>query len=78
MPLLSVPPRVPIVGQPLKILHAYPTVVVQCGCEGAGVLCLVGAHQIQACHACGREFAIVEPPVIKVGVVQRRGVGLEA
>jgi hypothetical protein len=63
------PPTVPLVGQPLKILVAYSTAIIECQCEAKTVLLLPGKHRVAACPACGKMFAISASGLITVGEV---------
>jgi hypothetical protein len=58
-----------LVGQPMKILVAYSTAIIQCQCEAKSVLPLHGLNKVTICPACKKAFAIAESGMISVGVV---------
>lgn len=59
-----------IVGEPFKVLKAYAMVLLQCQCEGQGLLVLVGAGVVTPCPSCGKSFAIVKSNGCIVGEVR--------
>lgn len=58
-----------LVGQPMKILVAFTTAVIQCQCEAKAVLPLQGLNKITRCPSCGNAYAIAKSGMVKVGLV---------
>lgn len=58
-----------IVGQPMKILVAYSTAIIQCQCEAKTVLPIHGLNRITACPACHKQYAIASSGQIQIGLV---------
>lgn len=58
-----------LVGQPLKILVAFTTAVIQCQCDAKAVIPLQGLNKIGRCPACGNAYAIAKSGMVEVGLV---------
>lgn len=58
-----------LVGQPMKILVAYSTAIIQCQCDAKAVLPLHGLNRVTTCPYCGKHFAIAESGMVKIGLV---------
>lgn len=56
-----------LVGQPMKILVAYSTAVIECQCEAKSVLVLQGMGRPTPCPACKKLFVIAESGLVKIG-----------
>lgn len=59
-----------LVGQPLKIVMAYTTAIVQCQCEGKTLLMLAAINRPVQCPICGKQFAIINSGDVQVAQVQ--------
>jgi hypothetical protein len=62
-----------IFGQPLKVLVAYSTAIIQCQCDAKPTLPLHGLNRPTICPACGKAFAIAESGKLVVGEVVTGG-----
>lgn len=58
-----------LVGQPLKILVAFTTAVIQCQCDAKAVLPLQGLNKITRCPSCGNAYAIAKSGRVEVRLV---------
>lgn len=58
-----------LVGQPLKILVAFTTAVIQCQCDAKAVIPLQGLNKISRCPSCGNAYAIAKSGMVEVGLV---------
>lgn len=65
--------KVPIIGQPCAVKAWFPTVLVQCNCDGQSPLLLVG-QAIVSCPHCHRRYQVGRvhyqqaPPHLDVGI----------
>lgn len=58
-----------IVGQPLKILVAFSTAIVECQCDAKTVLSLHGLNKPASCPACAKVYAIASAGVLRIGEI---------
>lgn len=64
------PPTVPILGQPLRVIIAFSTAIIECQCEAKSVIMLSGKGRISQCQACGKQFAIADSGALQIGEVR--------
>ncbi len=69
MGMPAFPPTVPIVGQPLRVIVAYSTAVIECQCEAKAVVILQGKGRVSSCPVCGKQFAIADSGPLQIGEV---------
>ncbi len=71
------PSAIPIIGQPFVLKGGFATIFGQCGCEGKGLVVLVGMTP-NACPECKRAFIVQSLAIdaagqlqVQVGVLQQ-------
>ena len=58
-----------IVGQPLKVLVAFSTAIIECQCDAKTVLSLHGLNKPAQCPACCKVYAIAASGGLKIGEI---------
>jgi hypothetical protein len=64
------PQAVPIVGQPLKVLVAYASAVIECQCDAKTVMVLACTGRVSTCPGCGKMYAIAQAGDMQIGEVR--------
>lgn len=62
-------PAIPIIGQAFTLKGGFSTVFGQCGCDGKGIVVLIGLAP-NACPECKRVFAVKSVAIDAQGQLQ--------
>lgn len=63
-------PPVPLLGQPLKVLVAYASAVIECQCAAKTLMVLACVGRVSRCPGCGKAYAIASSGDLQIGEVR--------